>query len=69
MLGVRLDRLGARSFAFRYRLERASDGRLVAEATSVQVMYDYEAGRSMDMPTAFRERLLAIDGDPAAPAT
>lgn len=63
-LGVRLSRLGSRSFDFTYRLERPSDGGLLAEGTTVQVMYDYRLGRSVAMPAEFRARLLEIDGEP-----
>jgi len=63
-LGVRLSRIGSRSFDFRYRLERVDDGALLAEGHTVQVMYDYRAARSVDMPTDFRHRLIAIDGEP-----
>ena len=63
-LGVRLARIGGRSFDFRYRLERAKDGVLLAEGHTVQVMYDYRAARSIDMPADFRRRLIAIDGEP-----
>lgn len=69
-LGVRLSRIGNRSFDLVYRLENAADGRLLAEGATVQVMYDYETGSSMDMPAGFRARLIDIDGDPAsAPAS
>jgi len=48
-LGVRLGRIGTRSFEFVYRLVRDADDTLMAEGSTVQVMYDYAAHRSMPM--------------------
>lgn len=60
-LGARAARLGRRSFDLVYRLQRG-DRALVAEGRTVQVMYDYATASSMEMPSGFRERLLALDG-------
>ncbi len=68
-VGVRLARVGNRSFDLRYRIARVGDGALVAEAKTVQVMYDYRARRSMPMPAEFRAGLLAIDGEPEPAAS
>jgi len=54
-IGVRPSRLGTKSFEFEYEL-RAGD-RLVAEAKSVLVGYDYSAGRSTEVPARWRRRL------------
>ena len=67
-LGVRLSRIGARSFDLVYRLERTDDGGIVAEGKTIQVMYDYTTAASMPMPDDFRARLVEIDGDPSATA-
>jgi acyl-CoA thioester hydrolase len=66
LIGVRLTQIGSRSFTFGYRLERVADGALLAEAVSVQVMYDYAVGATIAMPSDFRDRLYAIDGEPTA---
>lgn len=63
-LGVRLSRIGNRSFDFVYRLERDADGMVLAEGHTVQVMYDRRAAASIPMPDEFRRQLMAIDGDP-----
>lgn len=63
-LGVRLSRLGGRSFDFVYRLVRDADATVLAEGHTVQVMYDYRAATSVPMPDVFRAQLIAIDGDP-----
>ena len=42
---------------WRYRLLDARDDRLVAEGSTVQVMYDYERGATVPIPEEIRERL------------
>jgi acyl-CoA thioester hydrolase len=49
-----------------YRVE-AADGRLVALGKTVQVMYDYEAARTIPVPEELRERVRAFQGDWRAP--
>jgi acyl-CoA thioester hydrolase len=56
-IGVRPSRLGTKSFEFEYELR--SGGRLVAEAKSVLVGYDYDAERSIEVPERWRRRLQA----------
>jgi len=55
-IGVRVGRIGNRSFDFEYEI-RAGDGRLVAEARSVQVAYDFVSGQSAPLPEHWRTRL------------
>ena len=54
-IGVRPSRVGARSFEFEFEL-RVGD-RLVAEAKSVLVGYDYDSGNSTEVPERWRRRL------------
>jgi acyl-CoA thioester hydrolase len=54
-IGVRPSRLGTKSFELEYEL-RAGD-RLVAEAKSVLVGYDYDVGRSAEVSERWRRRL------------
>lgn len=54
-IGVRPSRLGTKSFELEYELRAA--GRLVAEARSVLVGYDYDVGRSVEVPARWRQRL------------
>lgn len=61
-LGIRTSRIGNRSFDSEYRLERETDGGLVAEGRTVQVMFDYRRQESMPMPDDFRRRLAELDG-------
>jgi len=58
-IGVRPARLGTKSFEFEYELRAC--GRLVAEAKSVIVGYDYEAGRSTEVPERWRRRLEPVE--------
>ena len=58
----RCGRLGTKSFDLEHELR--ADGRLVAEARSVLVAYDYERGTSVELSDAVKARLLA-----PAPAT
>jgi acyl-CoA thioester hydrolase len=54
-VGVRCIRLGNSSFDLEYELR--AGGRVVAEARSVQVAYDYETSASVPIPDGWRERL------------
>jgi acyl-CoA thioester hydrolase len=54
-IGVRPSRVGTKSFELEYEL-RVGD-RLVAEARSVIVGFDYDAGRSTEVPERWRSRL------------
>lgn len=52
--GIIIPSLGNKSFTMGYRLEQESTGRLVAEAETVQVFYDYERETSIAVPEDFR---------------
>jgi acyl-CoA thioester hydrolase len=54
-IGVRCSRLGTKSFDLEYELR--SGERLVAEAMTVIVGYDYERGESAPIADAWREAL------------
>lgn len=54
-IGVRPSRIGTKSFEFEFEL-RVGD-RLVAEAKSVLVGYDYTSGRSIEVPERWRRGL------------
>jgi acyl-CoA thioester hydrolase len=56
-IGVRAARFGTKSFDLEYEL-RAGD-RLVAEAKSVCVGYDYASGETVPIPETWREQLAA----------
>jgi acyl-CoA thioester hydrolase len=52
---IRPGRVGTKSFALDYELR--ADGRLVAEAKSVLVGYDYASGESIPIPDRWRKLL------------
>jgi acyl-CoA thioester hydrolase len=52
---------GRTSFRMAYEL-RDGDGRLVATAKSVQVAYDYAAGKTVPLPEAIRNRIREFEG-------
>jgi acyl-CoA thioesterase FadM len=49
-----------RAWVWRYRILDTRDDRLVAEGETVQVMFDYEARRTVPIPAAVREALARI---------
>jgi acyl-CoA thioester hydrolase len=57
---VRVSELRNSSFAFEYRME-GEDGRLAANARSVQVCYDYEVGRAVPIPDRWRAAITALE--------
>ncbi len=60
-VGVRVVSVGRTHFEMEYEI-RDESGELLVTATSVQVMYDYEALRSIRVPDELRERLEAFEG-------
>ncbi len=63
-IGIRCEWIGHRSFAFTYEIRERASGRLVVEATSIQVCYDYDAKRSLPMPDELRRQLESFEGRP-----
>jgi acyl-CoA thioester hydrolase len=59
-VGARVTRLGTTSFDMEHEV-RGGDGRLVLEASSVLVSYDYDADASMPLPEQWRARLAAYE--------
>jgi acyl-CoA thioester hydrolase len=56
-IGVRASRFGTKSFDLEHELH--AGGRLVAEAKTVCVGYDYGSGETVPIPETWRERLAA----------
>ena len=52
------------SYGMCYVLTEKGSGRVVAEAETVQVTYDYAAGRSMPVPAWLRQRTEVLEGRP-----
>jgi acyl-CoA thioester hydrolase len=59
-IGSRVPRIGTKSFAMEHEV-RGGDGRLVAEASSVLVAFDYETDASIAVPEEWRRRLNAYE--------
>jgi acyl-CoA thioester hydrolase len=62
LLGIRCDWIGGKSFAFGYEIREKTTGRLVVEALSIQVCYDYERKQSIPMPDPLRRQLESFEG-------
>ena len=56
-ISVRASRFGAKSFDLDYELR--VDGKVVAEAKSVLVAYDYAKREAVEIPDEWREKLAA----------
>jgi acyl-CoA thioester hydrolase len=63
-IGIRVSRIGTKSFECEYRIEDQATRRLVCDGKSVMVIYDYEKLASMPMPDALRARFRAFEGRP-----
>ncbi len=59
-LGARVTLIGTKSFVMEHEI-RGGDGRVVLEASSVLVAYDYEANAPMAVPEDWRARLDAYE--------
>ena len=61
-IGIRCEWIGDKSFAFSYRVWEKRTERVVVEATTVQVCYDYAAKRTLPVTAELRARLEEIEG-------
>jgi len=61
-LAIRCEWVGGKSFAFAYEIRETASRRLVAQATTVQVCYDYEKKASVPVPDDLRRALEAFEG-------
>jgi acyl-CoA thioester hydrolase len=66
-IGARVPRVGTKSFDMEHEL-RAGDGRLVAEARSVLVAFDYERRQTAPVPPEWRERIETFEATNVAAA-
>jgi acyl-CoA thioester hydrolase len=60
-VGVRVARLGKKHFEMEYEV-RGEDGARLQSGRTVQIMYDYEAGRSTSIPEELRQAIERFDG-------
>ena len=63
-VGIRIERIGTKSFGCAYRIEEASTRRLVCEGRSVQVIFDYDRNESYPVPDTLRAAIRAFEGRP-----
>lgn len=63
-IALSCDFVGTKSFGFRYEIRERVTGRLVVEARTVQVGYDYQRRASMPIPAELRAKLEAFEGRP-----
>ena len=61
-IALRCEWIGTKSFSFRYQIREKGSRRLVIEASTVQVCYDYAAKRSFPVPDDLRARLETFEG-------
>jgi acyl-CoA thioester hydrolase len=66
-VGARVTRIGVKSFDMEHEI-RGEDGRLVLEASSVLVAYDYDADAPMVVPDEWRARLQAYEERSSVPS-
>jgi acyl-CoA thioester hydrolase len=59
---MRAASIGRTSFTAEYEIVNTRDRRRLAEARSVQVMYDYQNARSIPLPDDIRERIESFEG-------
>ncbi|HSN55114.1 MAG TPA: thioesterase family protein [Candidatus Sulfomarinibacteraceae bacterium] len=63
-VGIRLSRVGGKSFDFEYLVVARSDGRAVAVGRSTQVYFNYADNRTEPVPDALREAFARVEGGP-----
>jgi acyl-CoA thioester hydrolase len=66
-IGTRVTRVGTKSIDWEFEI-RGSDGRLIAEATSVHVTFDYGPRAPVEVPEEWRRRIEAFEEKARAPA-
>lgn len=59
-LAMWTERMGSKSWTFRYDLRHAGSGQVFAEITTVQVAYDYGAATTVPIDDGLRARLEAL---------
>ena len=59
---IRVASFGRRSFTFEYLLREEPSGRLLGEGRTVQVMYDYPAGRTAPLDPGVKASIEEFEG-------
>ncbi len=63
---ARISRFGTKSFDFTYRIANSTDGTVICEGSTVQVMYDYVRKTTIPVPHDFIERVESFEGHPVS---
>src|SRR5208282_1397830 len=58
---IRTSEVRRSSFTCEYRIEDRADGRLLAEAKSVQCMYDYPSSKVKRIDASLRDKIAAFE--------
>lgn len=66
-LGMRVTRMGTKSFDMEYLLMRQPDGRRIASGRSVQVMYDYASAQTIPISDELRAQIARFHAGQQAP--
>jgi acyl-CoA thioester hydrolase len=69
-IAVRVSHMRRSSFAFEYRIRDNVDGRLIAEARTIQTAFDHQTGRVVPISAGFRAQAERFEGrtfNPEAP--
>jgi len=61
-IGIRVGEIGRKSYTFDYLVSDLATDRAVCEGHSVQVMYDYGAKATTEVPAGFRQAVDAFQG-------
>jgi acyl-CoA thioester hydrolase len=65
-VSIRTSSVGNSSFVWDYEIKKIGTGELMASGKTIQVYYDYAAGKSMPVPRDVREKLLSDSEAPAS---
>ncbi|MBI3963123.1 MAG: acyl-CoA thioesterase [Deinococcus sp.] len=65
LVGTRVTELRNSSFLMDYEIREEKRGRLVAQASTAQVFYDYQARRPVPLPDWFRAKVAQFEGIPS----
>lgn len=67
LIHFRVSWLKRSSSGFAYQIRDRDSGQLLAEGDGIQVYMDLEANKAEPLPQAYRERVLAYEGDALSP--
>ncbi|MEN4011690.1 MAG: thioesterase family protein [Chloroflexota bacterium] len=67
-VGMRISRLGNKSFLTEYIIKNDESGEVKASAETTMVTFDYRTNRSVTIWQEWREKIAAFEGIPPGPA-